>query len=181
MQQRAHYTRTAVALHWLISVLLACGFTIGAYMADLHVSPLKVRLFAYHKWIGITVLGIAVFRLIWRLTHRPPPDEPMPRWQRLAAHFTHWLLYGLIIVTPLIGWLYSSASGYPVVYLKIWQLPDLVHKNEALAKLLVEVHGFLAWTLLWIVVLHASAALKHHFFDRDGTLKRMLSWHARNT
>jgi len=164
-----------------MSVLLACGFTIGAYMADLHVSPLKMRLFAYHKWIGITVLGIALIRLIWRLTHRPPPDEPMPRWQRIAAHATHWLLYALIIVTPLIGWLYSSASGYSVVYLKIWQLPDLVHKNEALAKVLVQVHGLLAWTLLWIVVLHASAALKHHFFDRDGTLKRMLSWHARNT
>jgi cytochrome b561 len=181
VQERAHYTRTAVALHWTTSVLLACGFTIGAYMADLHVSPLKVRLFAYHKWIGITVLGIALIRLIWRLTHRPPPDEPMPRWQRIAAHCTHWLLYALIIVTPLIGWLYSSASGYSVVYLKIWQLPDLVHKNEALAKVLVQVHGFLAWTLLWIVVLHASAALKHHFFDRDGTLKRMLSWHARKT
>jgi cytochrome b561 len=181
VQERAHYTRTAVALHWTTSVLLVCGFTIGAYMADLHVSPLKVRLFAYHKWIGITVLGIALIRLTWRLTHRPPPDEPMPRWQRLAAHCTHWLLYALILVTPLVGWLYSSASGYPVVYLKIWQLPDLVHKNEALAKVLVEVHGFLAWTLLWIVVLHASAALKHHFFDRDGTLKRMLSWHARNT
>jgi cytochrome b561 len=179
VSQRAQYTRTAVSLHWLMFVLMAAGFTVGAYMADLRVSPLKVRLFAYHKWIGVTVLGIAVLRLLWRLTHRPPPDEPMPRWQQLAAHSAHWLLYVLMIATPLAGWLYSSAAGFPVVYLKIWQLPDLVHKNEALAKVLVEVHGFLAWTLLWIVALHAAAALKHHFFDRDATLRRMLSWQRR--
>src|SRR5579864_5983949 len=96
VEQRAHYTRTAVALHWLVSVFVATGFTIGAYMADLHVSPLKVRLFAYHKWIGITILGLVVIRLIWRLTHQPPPDEPMPAWQRVAAHITHWLLYALL-------------------------------------------------------------------------------------
>jgi cytochrome b561 len=174
--ERARYTRTAVSLHWLMFLLMATGFSIGAYMADLHVSPLKVRLFAYHKWIGVTVLGLALIRLLWRLVNRPPPDEPMPRWQQLAAHSTHWLLYALMIATPLVGWLYSSAAGFPVVYLKIWQLPDLVHKNEALAKVLVEVHGFLAWTLLWIVALHAAAALKHHFFNRDATLRRMFSW-----
>jgi len=177
LEEHTHYSRTATALHWLITLLIAAGFTLGATMADLPVSPRKVHLFAYHKWIGITVLGLVCVRLIWRLTHRPPPDEPMPAWQRVVAHATHWLLYLLMIATPLCGWLYSSAAGYPVVYLKIWQLPDLVAKNEALAKVLVEVHGFLAWTLLWVVVLHAAAALKHHFFDHDRTLKRMLGWH----
>jgi cytochrome b561 len=178
LEPRTHYTRTAVALHWLIFVFIATGFVIGAYMADLHVSPLKVRLFAYHKWIGITILGLGLIRLTWRLAHRPPPAEPMPAWQRIAAHGTHWLLYTLMVATPLCGWLYSSAAGYPVVYLKLFQLPDLVSKNEALAKVLVEVHGLLAWTLLWVVVLHAAAALKHHFFNRDRTLRRMLAWHA---
>jgi cytochrome b561 len=181
MEQRTYYTRTAVALHWLIFLFIATGFAIGAYMADLHVSPLKVRLFSYHKWIGITILALVLLRLIWRATHRPPPDEPMPAWQRVAAHTTHWLLYVLMVATPLCGWLYSSAAGYPVVYLKLFQLPDLVSKNDALAKVLVEVHGLLAWTLLWVVVLHVLAALKHHFFDRDSTLRRMLAWHnARN-
>jgi cytochrome b561 len=176
VEERTHYSRTAVALHWLMALLLAAGFTLGATMTDLHMSPRKLRLFAYHKWIGITVLGLVALRLIWRLTHRPPPDEPMPPWQRLAAHATHWLLYALMIATPLCGWLYSSASGYPVVYLKIWQLPDLVHKNKELADILVQVHAILAWTLLWVVVLHLAAALKHHFFDRDATLRRMWSW-----
>jgi cytochrome b561 len=82
----------------------------------------------------------------------------------------------LMIATPIVGWLYSSASGYPVVYLKLWQLPDLVAKNKQLADVLVQVHGSLAWTLFWVVLLHVAAALKHHFFDRDATLKRMLAW-----
>jgi cytochrome b561 len=172
----AVYSRPAVALHWLLALFIACGFTLGAYMVDLHASPTKVRLFAYHKWIGITVLGLVLIRSAWRLTHRPPAELPMPRWQRLTARATHYLLYLLMIVTPVCGWLYSSATGYPVVYLKLWQLPDLVHKNKQLADVLAEVHGDLAWALLWLVVLHSAAALKHHFIDHDSTLRRMLAW-----
>jgi cytochrome b561 len=154
-------------------LLMACGFSIGAYMADMHLSPLKLRLVAYHKWIGVTVLALALIRLLWRLTHRPPADLPMPAWQKAAAHAAHWLLYLLMIATPLAGWAYSSAAGVPIVYLKMWRLPDLVQKDPSLAKTLDSVHGFLAWTLLCVVVLHAAAALKHHFFDRDTTLWRM--------
>jgi cytochrome b561 len=176
VQPRPVYTRTAVALHWIVGLLIAAGFTLGATMTDLHMSPRKLKLYSYHKWIGITVLGLVLIRLLWRLTHPAPPDEPMPRWQRIAAHVTHWLLYALMMATPMVGWLYTSAAGYPVVYLKLWQLPDLVSKNKQLADVLVQVHGLLAWTLLWVVVLHAAAALKHHFFDRDATLRRMLAW-----
>ena len=176
MQSPSHYTRTAVALHWLLALLLAAGFTLGVTMTDLAMSPRKVRWFAYHKWIGITALGVVAVRFLWRLAHRPPPDLPMPGWQRLAAHATHWLLYLLMVATPLCGWLYTSAKGYPVVYLKLWQLPDLIPKNEAVAKVLVQVHATLAWTLLSVVVLHVAAAFKHHFVDRDPTLRRMWSW-----
>jgi cytochrome b561 len=172
----AFYTRTAVFLHWLIALLIACGFTLATYMVDLHISPRKLRLYSYHKWIGITVLALVLIRLVWRLTHRPPPEVPMPRWQLRAAQATHYLLYALMIATPVCGWLYSSASGYPVVYLKLWQLPDLVHKNRDLAKVLVEIHGFLGWSIFWVVLLHMAAALKHHFIDRDDTLRRMLAW-----
>lgn len=172
----AVYSRTAMLLHWLIALFIACGFSLGVYMADLHASPTKVRLVSYHKWIGITVLVLVLVRSLWRLTHAPPPAVPMPRWQLLVARSTHALLYLLMIVTPLCGWLYSSATGYPVVYLKLWQLPDLVHKNKELADILGEIHGDLAWALLWLVVLHGAAALKHHFIDHDSTLRRMLAW-----
>jgi len=174
--QPTGFTRTAVLLHWFMAALILGGFTLGTYMVDLHMSPTKLRLFAYHKWIGITVLGLVVVRSLWRLTHAPPPEVPMPRWQLLAARGTHLLLYALMIVTPIFGWMYSSAAGVPVVYLKLWQLPDLVHKNKELADVLKEIHGDLGWALGWIVLLHAAAAVKHHFVDRDVTLRRMLSW-----
>jgi cytochrome b561 len=74
------YTRTAVALHWVMTVLILSGFTLGANMVRLGMTPLKLRLFAYHKWIGITVLGLVLIRGSWRLTHAVPQDEPMPRW-----------------------------------------------------------------------------------------------------
>jgi cytochrome b561 len=170
----ATYTRTAIALHWLVAVLITAGFTLGLTMIALPISPQRVRLFAYHKWIGITVLGLVLIRSIWRLTHASPPDEPMPRWQAAVAHLTHRLLYALMIIQPLSGWLYSSADGYPVVYLKLWQLPDLVPKNKDLAEVLERVHVTCAWVLFGVVMLHVAGALKHHFIDRDATLKRML-------
>jgi len=170
------FTRTALVLHWLMALLILCSVSLGAYMVDLHVSPRKVRLFAYHKWIGITLLGLVLIRSVWRMTHRPPAEEPMPRWQLRLARGTHYLLYALMLATPVCGWLYSSAAGFPVVYLKLWQLPDLVHKNKDLAKVLVQIHHVLGWTLAWTVLLHAGAALKHHFIDHDATLRRMLSW-----
>ena len=174
--QARGYTRTAVVLHWLIAILILGGFTIGANMVGMGMTPEKLRLFAYHKWIGITVLGLALIRSVWRLTHAAPPDEPMPRWQRLLAHATHVLLYLLMIAVPLLGWLYTSAYGVPVVYLKLWQLPDLVPRNPALARVLVVAHTWLAWTLFYIVLLHTAGALKHHFIDRDATLRRMFRW-----
>jgi cytochrome b561 len=175
----ASYTRTAIFLHWLVALLIACGFSLGAYMVDLHMSPTKLRLYNYHKWIGITVLALVLVRLVWRLTHRPPPELPMPRWQLRIAQATHYLLYALMIVTPIFGWLYSSATGYSVVYLKLIRLPDLVHKDRHLAEILVQIHAFLAWTIFWIVLLHVAAAFKHHFIDADDTLRRMLIGRAR--
>jgi cytochrome b561 len=171
-----NYTRTAVALHWLIVGLVAVGFTLGWIMTDLAVSPLKLRMYNWHKWVGITVLGLAVVRVLWRLTHRPPALLPAPAWQRMAAQAVHGLLYLVMVLLPLSGWIYSNAAGFPVVYLGLWRLPDLVAKDKALAEVLVQRHELLGAVLLALVTLHALAALKHHFFDRDDTLRRMLRW-----
>jgi len=170
------YTRTAVSLHWLIAGFIACGFAIGYIMTDLPPSPHKLKMFSWHKWIGITVLALAAIRGLWRLTHRPPPMVAMPHLQARAAWWTHVLMYVLLFVVPLTGWAFSSASGYPVVYLGLWQLPDFVPKDKALADSLGDIHQLLAWTLAALVGVHALAALKHHFFDRDETLRRMLRW-----
>jgi cytochrome b561 len=142
-------------------------------MADLPLSPRKLELVSYHKWIGVTVLALMCLRLVWRLAHRPPPLPTMPAWQRRAAVGVHWALYALLLAIPVSGWLYSSAAGVPTVYLGLWQLPDLVAKDKALADLLRLAHVALNFALLALVVVHVAAALKHHFVDRDGLIVRM--------
>jgi cytochrome b561 len=169
------YTRTAIALHWLTLALIACGFALAVYMVDLPLSPQKLKFFSWHKWIGVTVFLLALARLAWRLRHAAPaPPAVMPLWQQRAAAAMHALLYGLVIVIPLTGWLYSSAAGMPTVYLGLLQLPDLLATDKALAAQLKLVHVALDYTLLTLVVIHAAAALKHHVVDRDDVLRRML-------
>ncbi len=168
------YTGTAIGLHWLMALLLVTAFSVGLYMADLPFSPQRLKLYNWHKWAGVTILSLAVLRLLWRLSHRPPADIPMPAWQARAAHLTHSLLYGLFFAVPLVGWAYSSAAGFPIVWFGVLPLPDFVPVDKALAESLKPWHGYLAWTLAVLVVLHLAGALKHHFIDRDGLLRRML-------
>ena len=114
----ARYTTTAIALHWLIAALIVGGFTLGLSMVGLPLSRQKLQWYAWHKWIGITVFLLSCARLAWRWGHHPPPaPRAMPRWQVRAARWAHGLLYALLLVIPLTGWLFSSASGVQVVYL----------------------------------------------------------------
>jgi cytochrome b561 len=171
----ARYTRTAMLLHWLMAVLILGMFGLGIYMVDLPLSPQKLKLYSYHKWAGITVLTLALLRVLWRILHQPPPlPASQPRWQQLAAHSAHGLLYVLIFVVPLTGWLMSSALGFPVVWFGVLPLPDLVDKDKELGELLKLVHRYLNYSFLVLVVGHALAAIKHQWLDRDGTLNRML-------
>jgi len=150
------------------------GFLIGLQQSDAPVSPARVRWINYHKWIGITILGLSVLRLLWRFWHRPPTlPESMQPWQRKASDWVHRALYLFFFIVPLAGWAYSSALGFPVVYLGLVRLPDLAPKHKALADVLIDVHATLAWTLATLVGLHVAAALKHHFIDKDGLLLRM--------
>ncbi len=167
------YSTTAMLLHWLIALLIFVLFPLGLYMHGLKLSPTKLHLYSYHKWAGITVLLLAILRLAWRTTHRPPALL-MPRWQQTASSAVHALLYLLIIAVPLSGWLMSSAKGVQTVWFGILSLPDLVAKDKALGHLLGSVHQILNYTLLVLVTLHIAAALKHRFIDRDDVLARML-------
>ena len=174
MTTDAGYTRTAIALHWLAALLIVANLTLGVSMVGLELSPLKLRLFSYHKWIGITVFIVASLRLAWRQFHPPPPPVAMPDWQRRTATMTHAILYVLMFAIPLSGWIYSSATGVSVVYLGLVPLPDLVPKDKALAGVLKAVHVTLNIGLVALVILHIGAALKHHVMNRDGVLPRML-------
>jgi cytochrome b561 len=167
------YTPVAIAFHWLLAVLIVGSFCVGLYMSDLPMSPARLKLFNWHKWAGITILALSALRLLWRLTHRPPADVPMPAWQQRAAHLAHVALYGLFFLVPLAGWAYSSAAGFPVVVFGLVPLPDFVPVDKALAGGLKTLHQTLAFGLAFVVLAHVGAALKHQFIDRDGLLQRM--------
>ncbi len=172
------YTKTAKALHWLMAILLFGLLALGFYMHDLPLSPEKLKLYSWHKWAGVTAFLLVAFRLLWRLTHRPPAlPSSMPRLMQFAAHAGHLLLYVLMIAIPLSGWLMSSAKGFQTVYFGVLPIPDLLDKNKEIGDLLALVHKSL--NLLFVAVLagHIGAALKHHFIDKDDILTRMLPKH----
>ena len=163
-----------MTLHWLAALLIVGGFTLGLSMVDLPISRQKLQWYAWHKWIGITVFLLACARLGWRARYRAPPPVEMPAWQQRSATISHRLLYALMLVIPVSGWLYSSTTGVQVVYLGWVPLPDRVPKHKELAAVLRAVHVTLNFTLLALVCVHTAAALKHHYVDRDSVLTRML-------
>lgn len=167
-----------MALHWLLALAIVGMAATGIYMVDLPVSPLRLKLYNWHKWAGVSFLALTVLRLLWRAAHRPPPlptavAQAMPGWKMRAYHATHQLMYGLFFAVPLLGWAYSSAAGFPIVWLGQIPLPDLVGSDKALAELIKPLHQLAALALLGLAGLHVAAALKHHWIDRDGLLARM--------
>lgn len=175
MNRPTSYTRTAIGLHWLVALAIVASFGVGLYMSDLPLSPTKLKIYAWHKWAGVTIFLLACLRLAWRLTHRPPAPPPnTPAWQRIAAETTHRLLYVLIIIVPLSGWLMSSAKGFQTVYFGVLPLPDLLAKDKALGASLATLHETLNFIMAGLVLAHVAAALKHHWVDRNDVLKRML-------
>ena len=173
MATETRYGAVAIALHWLLAAALAGSLVLGVYMVDLPFSPRRLKLYNAHKWAGVAILALSLFRLLWRLRQRPPPEPPMPCWQAFAARTTHVAMYLLFFAVPLAGWAYSSAAGFPIVVFGILPLPDFVAADAALAKALKPWHGRLAWALAVLVGVHVAAALKHHFVDRDDLLLRM--------
>lgn len=173
----SRYSHIAIALHWLIALGIFCAMPLGLYMADLQLSPTKLQLFAYHKWLGISILILVVIRLLWRVTHRPPalPASMPARQQRFAHGITHGM-YLLMFLVPLTGWLMSSAFGKPVVLFGIQQLqlPDLIGVSEQAGKFFKEAHEICNYIFGTLLSLHILASLKHHFMDRDDVLARML-------
>ena len=170
------YHGAAIALHWLIAVLIVGGYYLGWIMTAIPgFTPTKLKYISWLKWIGVTVLMLAVARVLWRATHRAPAlDSATPAWQKAAAHVVHGLLYLLMLAIPVSGYLYSSAAGIQVVYLGIVPLPTFIGPDQALKATLRTVHVLLNYTLLALVAMHVLAALKHQFVDRDGLLARMI-------
>jgi cytochrome b561 len=172
-RETARYTRTAVALHWLIAALFVGQFAWGWLMQEIPKSPpgMRADAFNFHKSIGLCLLGLMLFRLGWRIAHPAPPLPPMRAWQAGLARVTHIALYVALIVQPVAGYLGSVWSGYPVKWFGV-TLPAWGMKSVALKDAMSEVHLVTSFVLLALVVLHVAGAI-HHALRGDGLLARM--------
>jgi cytochrome b561 len=174
-----HYGLVSRFLHWAMALLILAMIGVGAYMTDLaKEDPLRAQLYSMHKAVGVTLLGLAVIRILWILVSRPPvmPDA-LQRWEVVLAKSTVGLLYLLMLATPIAGYLMTNTGGKPISYFGLFELPALMGENHDLHEVLEEVHEILAFTILALVGLHVIGALKHRFFDKDpnaDVLKRML-------
>jgi cytochrome b561 len=170
----ARYTRTAIALHWLIAALVIGQFAWGWWMQEIPKQPVGPRVDAFnlHKSVGMTIFVLMVLRLLWRAAHPAPPLPAMPSWQAALARATHVLLYAALLIHPLVGYLGSEVSGYPVRYFGM-TLPGWAGKHVALKDFLSAVHLATSWLIAALVALHVAGALKHALVDRDGLLARM--------
>jgi cytochrome b561 len=173
MTKRLHYGATAKTLHWIIVALLVVQYSIGWLMPDVHGGPPGVAMVC-HISIGTLILGLIVARLLWRLTHPVAPESDLPPWQRVTSEAVHRLLYLLVLLTTMSGWLFASARGWSVSWFFVVPLPMLTSGNRELVKALDGWHQNFMWALLVAAGLHIAAALVHVFYYRDGVMRRML-------
>jgi cytochrome b561 len=183
-QARVRYTRVAIILHWLIAVLIVMNVVAGLTadsLPDAWVRPVIDT----HKSIGLTVLGLALLRLLWRFSHAPPPlPSVYPRWERVAANTGHGLLYLVMIALPVTGWMHDSAwnaaATHPMRWFNWFEVPRIAMiadldpaVKESLHTLFGQFHTWAGYALYALVAVHIGAALKHQFIDKEAELQRM--------
>ncbi len=170
----AEFGAVSIVNHWVIAVLIIANLAVGLYMDDLPRGPELTWWINLHKSIGVFVLIYGIWRVAWRCVCRFPDDvAAMPQWQELAAKAVHLALLLAILGMPITGYMLSSMSDHAVSFFGLFNLPPLP-QDKAVADVAKEVHEILANVLIAIIVIHVIAALKHHVFDKDATLKRML-------
>lgn len=169
------YTPVARLLHWVIAGLIVVQYVLANLAEDAPSKLQQLSLLARHKSFGMTILMLAILRLLWRLFHRAPelPDSMKP-WERRLATLTHGALYFLIFAMPLAGWFMSSARNISVSWFGLFTWPDLIPVNKASFKFFDGAHIVMAKILFVLAILHILAALKHYFLDRDDVMQRML-------
>ena len=169
------YDAVAKTLHWLILALLIAQFIFAWTMPHIGRNTPVTTLISLHFTFGVTILVVAAVRLAWRMTHREPlPEDGIPPWQTASARLVDWLLYLLLFVVPILGWINASWRGMPIVMFGA-ELPRLVAMRAPGWQWTGEIHTLLAdYAMLGLVGLHVFAALYHHFVRRDRVLQRML-------
>lgn len=173
MTEVQRYTLTAIVLHWAIALMVFVLIGVGWYMDDLPKGPDRGWYFALHKNIGISLFLLLLLRVIWRATHRPPPLPDLPAWNRNLARANHFLLYALLFIQPVSGYISSSFSGHKGRYFGM-ELPYWGWKDETLNDIFSTLHEISSKVLLALVAFHLLGAIMHRAYYRDSTMRRML-------
>lgn len=168
------YGAVAKLLHWIIFALLAVQYTIGSIMPHIGRHTVDEGWVAWHFSVGASILFFIAIRLIWRLLHPVPQLPSMPAWERAAASFVHWALYGLVLTMTLLGWAATNARGWPVRLFGVVTLPQIAPNGSSWGHEAGDIHNVVVYVLLGFIVLHVGAALYHYFIRRDEIMARML-------
>jgi len=169
------YGAVAKFLHWGIVILIIAQYVLAEAAEELEDGPDKFATIGNHKSVGMLILLLMLARIGWKLANRGLPQPvPMARPQQIAAAAGHGILYLLLLALPLSGWMMSSAAGFPPAFFGLFEFPSLVGANHGLQEALGEVHGTLFNAVVVVAVLHALAAIFHHVWMKDDTLRRML-------
>ena len=168
------YSVGSKLLHWLILALLVVQYTLGWTMPDIHKGTVPAGLIAWHLSIGTLILLMVIIRIVWRwLTPVPPPPDSIPRALQWLSRLTHFALYFILLILPLMGWANASARGWTVKLFGTIVLPALVKTGSSVGRALGGIHGTTAIILLVVIGLHVCAAFYHQWVLRDGLLRRM--------
>lgn len=172
----AGYGWIAIGLHWLVALTVFALFGLGLYMVELgYYDPWYQSAPDLHRSVGLTLLTVALIRVVWRVLSPPPaPPGNHHRWEKIGARLAHWGLLVLLFVAMISGYLISTADGSGIDVFGLFQVPSLTGRQNGLEDSAGQVHYWSTWALVVLAGLHGLAALKHHFIDRDATLKRML-------
>lgn len=174
MTPRLQYGATAKIFHWTIVALLTAQYLIGWFMPDVHRGMQPGAAMTFHVSAGLVILVLIVLRFAWRLTHPVSPESSLPVWQRLTSELVHWMLYAMVLLTTLTGWLFASYRGWSISFFYLFPFPMLSTENSSAGKAIDGLHQAAEWTLLVLVVAHVLAALVHLFYYRDRVMNRML-------
>ena len=174
MKMQIRYGTTAKVLHWTVVGLLLTQYLIGWLMPDIHRGMTPGVAMTWHISIGTVILVLIVARFAWRLTHPVAPESSLQPYQRLTSEGVHWLLYLLVLVTTVSGWLFASARGWKVLWFFVVPFPMLTSGSQSLVRKLDGWHQDFEWALLILVSFHIASAFLHLVYYRDGVMRRML-------
>lgn len=174
MTAHLQYGATAKLFHWTIVALLVAQYLIGWLMPDIHPGVEPGAAMTFHVSVGLVIMVLILLRFAWRLTHPVAPESSLPAWQRATSELVHWMLYVMVLLTTLTGWLFASFRGWSISFFYLLPFPMLSSGNQAAGKSIDGLHQAAEWMLLLLVVAHVAAAMVHLFYYRDRVMSRML-------